>query len=217
MLIRFSKPSRFIFIANTKTASSAIHESSFLKDSADIRINNSQFGKHLSLQQIVNRYDFIFDTVSPDEFLKFMVIREPLDWIMSWYNYRQIPALRNHKYTSFGKSFEQFVKEFLTTTPALPQTKKAEINGKLNIDFLIPYSKKLESNLEPLAKYLGFEGLSKASFEQVNVSPKSDSTEQWRGTSIEQDIRDFYKADYDAIQNISKINSNFISKLDKKT
>lgn len=217
MLIRFSKPSRFIFIANTKTASSAIHDSSFLKDSADIRINNSQFGKHLSLQQIVNRYDFIFDKASLNDFLKFMVIREPLDWVMSWYNYRKIPALRNHKHTPFGKTFEQFVKEFLTTAPALPQTKKVEVNGKLNVDFLIPYSKNLEVHLAPLAQYLGVEDLAKKSFEQVNVSPRSDSTEKWRGTSIEQDIRDFYKSDYEAIQNISKINSSFIANLDKKS
>jgi len=108
MLIRCSGDKPFIFIANTKAASTSIHECDEIVRDCEIRIWHSHFGKHLGVKWIKHRYDFIFDVVPFSKFSIVMIVREPVDWFMSWYRYRQTGALRTHERTSLGLSPEQF-------------------------------------------------------------------------------------------------------------
>lgn len=213
MLLRYTKPSRFLFISNTKTASSAIHEYLPLHVTMDIRINNSHFGKHFSLTQIVSRYDFIFEKASLDEFLKVMIIREPLDWLMSWYNYRSIPALRKHPSTSYGMSFEAFIENFINTSAAQPQINNVLLNNEINVDYLIPYSSNLNIHINNLCKYLNVTHNLDVGFglEKVNESPKHGKVDLYRGSELESEIKKIYTQDYEAIDNIAGINDKFLS------
>lgn len=100
MLMKYFGDHKFIFVANTKTASSSI-EASHLADIAEVRFTHNTMGKHLPIGRIADRFDFVFDEFGLDEFFKFGVIREPVDWVVSWFNYRSRPELgdpshRNH-------------------------------------------------------------------------------------------------------------------------
>lgn len=108
MLIRASGSSPYIFLSNTKAASTSIHGCQEITKDCELRIWSSRLGKHLGLKQIIERYHFLFNVVPLDKFAIIMVIREPLDWFMSWYRYRQCSSLRDHPRTSYGMSPEVF-------------------------------------------------------------------------------------------------------------
>ncbi|NES71262.1 MAG: hypothetical protein F6K24_41665, partial [Okeania sp. SIO2D1] len=79
MLIKYSGNNKFIFIANRKCASSSIEESAIAKI-ADIRIKRSPLGKHLSMKEIYDRFNWIFEhqEFSLDKFFKWGIIRDPV-------------------------------------------------------------------------------------------------------------------------------------------
>ena len=86
MLISVKK--RFIFIANSKTASTSIE--AVLAPYAEINRIGSALRKHISWEASKKEYKFLFklDEYHPDSFFKFVVVREPVEWVLSWYNYR---------------------------------------------------------------------------------------------------------------------------------
>ncbi|CAI8296400.1 MAG: Uncharacterised protein [Hyphomonas sp. TMED17] len=87
MLISISK--RFLFIANSKTASTSLSKA--LRPYAEIERQGSPDRKHVSMGAVLDHYKFLFELppFAPDTFFRFGVIRDPLDWIHSWYRYRQ--------------------------------------------------------------------------------------------------------------------------------
>lgn len=79
---------RFVFIANTKTGSTSLER--VLTQFAEINRVGSPQRKHIPWSEVLVEYDFLFGQRNhgPVKFFKFGVIREPLDWVRSWYNYR---------------------------------------------------------------------------------------------------------------------------------
>lgn len=79
---------RFVFVANPKSGSTSIE--SALRDQAEIWRGGSPQRKHTRWSVVRKEYAFLFDqpAYAPRTFFRFGVIREPADWIRSWYNYR---------------------------------------------------------------------------------------------------------------------------------
>ncbi|MFM7273927.1 MAG: hypothetical protein ACKO4A_08730, partial [Gammaproteobacteria bacterium] len=79
---------RFVFVANTKTASTSIEAA--LGEVAEIARQGSAARKHVSWSRVREEYGFLFDQpgFAPESFFRFGVLREPVDWVRSWYNYR---------------------------------------------------------------------------------------------------------------------------------
>ena len=77
MLISLSK--RFIFVANLKTASTAIEQA--LSPYSEISLNRAEWGKHSSLANIQAQFAWIFDIVKFEDFVIFGVIR--IQWSLS--------------------------------------------------------------------------------------------------------------------------------------
>ena len=94
MLIKYEGQGKFIFVANSKSASSSI-EASKLSTLADVRLTNAYAGKHMSIQNVHERFDFLFRNFPFESFFKFAVIRDPLEWVVSWYNFRSRPSLKS--------------------------------------------------------------------------------------------------------------------------
>src|SRR5689334_13449694 len=86
MLLSYTK--RFFFIANTKTASTTIERN--LRRHADISICATRMGKHMSYAQAVRNFQFVFKKsgMPAEAYFRFGVVREPVEWVVSWYNYR---------------------------------------------------------------------------------------------------------------------------------
>ena len=87
MLLSIEK--RFLFVANTKTASTSIEVA--LKPFAEIVRAGTPERKHTTLYRVLQDYDFMFQRPehSPERFFKFGVMRDPIDWINSWFRYRK--------------------------------------------------------------------------------------------------------------------------------
>jgi hypothetical protein len=105
----------------------------------------------------------------------FALIREPLDWLGSWYRYRSRDDLVGHENSTRDVSFSEFVTEWLGDAPAPFAKIGSQANfvtdkvGKVGVDHLFRY--------EAPQKYLSFLGARLARDilpKQCNVSPKMD-------------------------------------------
>ena len=93
MLIGVEK--RFIFVANTKTASTSIEHA--LMDHAEIHRGGSPARKHIPLVQVYKFYDFLFGQPAhrPASYFAFGVMRDPIEWVISWFRYRKGNKVEN--------------------------------------------------------------------------------------------------------------------------
>lgn len=87
MLIGVGK--KFVFVANTKTASTSIEYA--LMPHTDLICSGTPQRKHLSLHRALGSYPFLFKQPGhdPATYFKFGVMRDPIEWIGSWFRYRK--------------------------------------------------------------------------------------------------------------------------------
>lgn len=202
MLIRCSGDKPFIFIANTKAASTSIHKCDEIVRDCEIRIWTSRFGKHLGVKQIKNRYDFIFDIVPFSKFSVVMIVREPVDWFMSWYRYRQTGALRTHERTSLGLSPEQFFFEKFRNE----NINQSRLLGGLEPDenlVLMRFGTHFLDDFKVVSEQLGWpEGIQ---FPHHNKSDSLEDVSSGLSESFQEELRKHYADDFELWQ---KANEN---------
>jgi hypothetical protein len=135
MLIGVRK--RFIFIASSKTASTSIEHA--LSNHAEIHRPGNSERKHVPWKKVRNQYSFLFNLpeYSPETFFRFGVVREPVEWILSWYNYRR--GNRIHSPLPNDMTFEQFWagSEWLKKTSQ--KSKFIDNDGICRFDLIIPH------------------------------------------------------------------------------
>src|SRR5436309_11373731 len=83
MLISLSH--QFIFVANLKSASSSIERA--LGPDAEFRAIKTNWGKHDDLSTISKKFKWIKRYVPAQDFFIFGVMRDPVDFILSLYNF----------------------------------------------------------------------------------------------------------------------------------
>lgn len=104
------------------------------------------------------------------------LVREPVDWLFSWYRYRSRPALRNPAHSTQGMDFAAFVEAVLTpeeTRPALAQVGSqvamlTRAEGGVGADLMFPFGQ-----FDSAAAYVGHRMRSARRPNRVNVSPPS--------------------------------------------
>ena len=141
----FSPSGGFLFISNTKVASSTIHH--LLYPVADAIFYRPQLGKHFDYAQTHDRLAQWGGPV-PSALYRFGVIREPLDWMRSWYKFRSRPDMRaaGHARGKMAipadKSFEGFIDDVLAGVPEDYASIRAQSHfftdraGTVQMDFL---------------------------------------------------------------------------------
>lgn len=124
---------KFIFVAVPKTASTSVGSA------IDEYGQDSGLAKHLTALNACKQYGKIWD-----EYFKFSFVRNPWDWLVSWYMYRKRDALKdpghpNHKNYTGSMSFEDFLRR---DYPAVRKTQRSRISdhqGKLLVDYVGRY------------------------------------------------------------------------------
>ena len=73
--------------------------------------------KHAPVYRYNRFFRPMFEKMGAEEMELVAVIREPLDWLGSWYRYRQRPALDGRPTSTKGHSFDAFLKASCEDTP----------------------------------------------------------------------------------------------------
>lgn len=105
---------RLVYLAVPKTGSTAIE--SVFEPHADIIFRNPPRLKHAKAGTMRN-FKKLFSPVDPSEFELVAVMREPLDWLGSWYRYRSRDDLDGHPNSTKHISFDDFLVASCETKP----------------------------------------------------------------------------------------------------
>ncbi len=108
-MLVFWKP-KLVFLATPKTGTTAIETA--LESLAAVSILRPPPLKHTSVARY-NRYlRPYFDDAAGGSLSVVALIREPRDWLGSWYRYRQRDGLSNAQKSTKGVSFDEFVQAY---------------------------------------------------------------------------------------------------------
>lgn len=134
---------RLVMLAVPKTGTQAYEAA--LGERADMVIRHPPGCKHVTAQGFRRKLLPFIDPGRRQGLETLAVIREPLDWLGSWYRYRSRPQLDGQPNSTAGRSFDEFVEAYLTPAPppfarvgsqARFASNKA---GKVIIDHLFAY------------------------------------------------------------------------------
>lgn len=170
MLVFMQK--NLVFLSLPKTGTTAYVAA--LRDRASMVISDPPGLKHTNLGKFQRAFLPILSKSSKRPIETMAVVRDPLDWLGSWYRYRQRPQLDGHENSTKHVSFDEFVSHYLKgDKPKFAQvgdmTKFVQpAKDHRGLDHLFKYEAqdKLHSFLEDR---LGFE----IQPSQKNVSPKA--------------------------------------------
>ena len=102
---------KLVLLAVPKTGTTAIETA--LAPSADVAILNPPGLKHTTLHKYDRFVQPYFMSAGTDDLETAAVVRNPLDWLGSWYRYRSRPYLDGKPNSTRDVSFDQFVLEVL--------------------------------------------------------------------------------------------------------
>jgi len=216
MLISVEK--RFLFVANTKTASTSIEQ--VLRPYAEIRRGGHPERKHTPLARALEIYDFMFADPAhdPASYFKFGVMRDPIDWITSWFRYRkgndvEAPLPADMDFADFWARADWNIKR-ADGSPHLQRDMFCGDDGAdggadddtVLADVIIPYDRVGDMFAE-ICTLLGIEH----PLQRRNVSRLDDAGAIPKALRAE--MRDFYARDYALFERLEQINAAGMARL----
>ncbi len=133
---------RLAILATPKTGSTAIQ--SALEPMATLAIRTPPALKHTTAQRWHRFLGPYFETAAGAPFTVVALMREPRDWLGSWYRYRQRPEIEGTPRSTAGLSFDRFVNDWCDD----PQPDHAAVGSQAR--FLAP---KAERGVDHLFRY----------------------------------------------------------------
>ena len=186
---------KFVFVANLKSASTAIEAA--LGPKAEIKVSATKFGKHDGLSAISNKFAWIKRYVPYEEFFVFGVIRDPVDYLLSLYNSHQKPAFDGKQQSTKDMSFDEFLGPWCERSwQARPQRKRFEDeHGRLRVSYLID----LAALAEEFPRVCARLELGPVDLGHKNESPEVLKRNDLTTAQIER-VKVIYRADYEYIR-----------------
>ncbi|MEO9895178.1 MAG: sulfotransferase family 2 domain-containing protein [Paracoccaceae bacterium] len=211
MLISVSK--RFIFVANTKTASTSIENA--LLPHGDIIASGTPERRHMPLQKALKSYPYLFN--HPDharqKFFKFGVMRDPIDWIYSWFRYRKGNAVESPLPQDLD--FETFWRRQDWNIVRMNGNKHLQLQafqgrkGNILADLIIPYHR-INDIYPDVARLLGVD----PGLPQHNVSKLPNDRDF--PEDLQDEMRAFYEEDYALWDTLEELNEKGMQKLERR-
>lgn len=113
MMVFFEQ--NLVFLSMPKTASTAYIEA--LAPHASMLIRYPSRLKHITHRWFDNRLRPMLEKQQQKRLDTLSVIRHPIDWLGSWYRYRQRDTLKNTPRSTHHISFDEFVLDYIKQTP----------------------------------------------------------------------------------------------------
>ncbi len=164
---------RLVLLAVPKTGTTALERA--LLPYADAAILNPPQQKHCTVRRYRNQLQKFFEQRGQRKLEVMAVIREPVDWLSSWYRYRAREEIRGTANSTADVSFDEFVEAWLEDTP--PEFAKvgrqsrfvSEEDGSLGVDHLFRHDQ-----LDRAVAFLEGRVKQKLDVGRSNVSPKAE-------------------------------------------
>lgn len=107
---------KLVFLAVPKTGTTAYEQA--LSPLASMLILDPPELKHAPLYRYNRFFRPMFEKAArTDDMETLAVIREPIDWLGSWYRYRQRPFMQGRPNATFDVSFDDFVDAYMQGKP----------------------------------------------------------------------------------------------------
>lgn len=106
---------KLALLATPKTGTTAL--AAALQSKADISIQRPPELKHTPVRRFRRFLEPFLEHGAKDPFTLIGVMREPLDWLGSWYRYRQRDGMPNARNSTQGLTFDAFVQAYCTEKP----------------------------------------------------------------------------------------------------
>lgn len=206
MLISTGK--RFVFVANTKTASTSIEE--LLRPHADIVLQGNPQRKHMPLARALRDEAPFANGADPASYFKFGVMRDPLEWIGSWFRYRRgnqvaAPLPPEMDFAAFWQQADWNLRRG-DGSRYLQSDLFLDHDGQLLADVIIPYDQ-LDTMMTILGTALGLPAL----LPRSNVSALTDTGPL--PPELRDEMRTFYASDYALLERLDQINASGLARL----
>ena len=107
---------RLVFLATPKTGSTSIETA--LESMAHVVISRPPELKHMSANKFGKHFAPMLESVAGQKFTTVALMREPIDWLGSWYRYRQRADIPVADRSTKGLTFEEAASGFLNHAPA---------------------------------------------------------------------------------------------------
>ncbi len=169
MMVFFKE--RLAYLAVPKTGTSAIERALQRRASAILR--DPPGLKHTTARGYERKFRAIFERGDLPPVQTVAVMREPVEWLGSWFRYRQRPALQGHKNSTEEISFDDFVAAYLL--PEQPPFAAigsqgrflSDASGDLLVNHLFRYD-----DLPAFTRFMERKLDQDITLPEVNVSPK---------------------------------------------
>jgi hypothetical protein len=102
---------RLVYLATPKTGSTAIEAA--LEPLASVVIQRPPALKHTNVRRYWQNFAPFLERASGEGFMVVALMREPIDWLGSWYRYRQRDGMQRPQNSTKGISFDEFVTAYL--------------------------------------------------------------------------------------------------------
>ena len=164
---------KLVLLAMPKTGTTALETA--LAPRSDIVIRNPPNLKHTPAYRYNRFVKPYLEKCGLKDMKLICVVRHPIDWLGSWYRYRQRADIDGHHHSTKTKTFVDFVNEYTKGKPAKwakvgCPTKFLRIdNGEMIVDHLFQYEQ-MDKLIKFLESRLDFDVMLK----QCNVSPNGD-------------------------------------------
>jgi hypothetical protein len=190
---------RLAFLATPKTGSTAIEAA--LEPLSALVVQRPPVLKHTSVQRFHRFMGPYLEVASGHSFSVAALMREPRDWLGSWYRYRQRDDVTDPKKSTQNVTFDEFVIAYCSDNPPEfaavgSQAKFLKSRKDKGVDHLFRYEN-IDSFVTFLEDRLGCE----ITLPRLNVSPTATLT---LSPTAESSLHQFASQDfemYQAIQN----------------
>lgn len=168
-------------LAMPKTGTTSIEAA--LAPHCDISFTGNPVTKHMPVRKYGRFIRPYLASIGHDQVKTTCLFRHPVDWLASWYRYRQREALKGHKNSTADISFDEFATSYMSEKPEAfaklgrQSTFVTDKDGKVAIDTLFRYE-----NFESFTDFLQKQFACKLDFDRLNESKAG-------GTSIENATR----------------------------
>ncbi len=104
---------RLALLSVPKTGSTAYQTA--LRDRADIVVSGPTDLKHANMRRFDRFFQTMFRKMFDTEMEVMAVVREPIDWLGSWYRYRTRSERAGHPHSTQSLSFDEFLNAYMNT------------------------------------------------------------------------------------------------------